>query len=144
MKEINQTVNVLAEDKKEKVDAALKILTEKTKDINNISTTVSKLVAEKKEEERGINNLERKVNEIKELLNPLIPTLGFAKECIEIVGGDKKILDGLRAYRNHEMLKEMVMRMRSLEGENNEGDQMDHDDFDGQDIANAEEAEKNS
>ena len=82
------------------------------------------------------------MNEIKEILNPLIPTLGFAKECIEAIGGDKKILDGLKAYRNHEMLKTMVRKIRSLEEEENEGDQMDDDDFNGQDIADAEEAEK--
>ena len=82
MKKINQTVNKLAEDKKEKVDAALKILTDKTKDIDNIKATIAKLVAEKKEKKVGINNLEEKVNDIKEILNPVIPTLGFAKECI--------------------------------------------------------------
>merc|ERR1712240_398947 len=122
VKEISKTFNVLAEDKKEKVDAALKILTEKTKDINNIRTTVSKLAEEKKEEKEGINNLERKVNEIKELLNPLIPTLGFAKECIEIAGGDKKLLDNLKAFRNQEMLLNMAERFRILERENNEND----------------------
>merc|ERR1712240_969581 len=122
VKEISKTFNGIADDKKEKVEAALKILKEKTKDINNIRTTVSKLAEEKKEEKEGINNLERKVKEIKELLNPLIPTLGFATECIEIAGGDKKLLDNLKAFRNQEMLRDMVERFRILERENNEND----------------------
>ena len=104
MKEINVTVNRLAEDKREKVDAALKILADKTKDIDNIKAIVTKLVADKKEEKKGLNNLEGKVNDIKEILNLVIPTLGFTKECIEAFGGDEKILEGLKTYRRNAML----------------------------------------
>merc|ERR1711989_86742 len=110
-KEISNTLNGTMEDKKEKVEAALKVFKEKTKDLNNIKTMVTKISEERREEKEGINNLEGKVSEIKELLNPLIPTLGFAKECIEVVGGSNKLLDYLRAFRREEMLANMVDRL---------------------------------
>ena len=128
--------------KKKKVETALKILKEKAKYINNIRTTVTKIAEERKEENEGINNLEDKVSEIKELLNPLIPTLGFAKECIEVAGGDKKLLDDLRAFKREEMLLNMAERIRTLERENNDNDQTDDESFNDLDIANAEAAER--
>ena len=141
-KEINNTFNGTMEDKKEKVEAALKVFKEETKDINNIRTIVTKISEERKEEKEGINNLEDKVSEIKELLNPLIPTLGFAKECIEVAGGDKKLLDDLRAYKREEMLLNMAERIRTLERENNDNDQSDDESFNDLDIDNAEAAER--
>ena len=95
MKEIKATVNKLAEDKREKVDATLKIIEDKTKDIDI--------------------NLEGKVNDIKEILNPIISTLGFAKDCIEAFGGDKKLLEELKNYRRNAMLEAMVEKLNLLE-----------------------------
>ena len=128
------------EDKKEKVEAALKVFKEKTKDLNNIKTMVTKISEERREEKEGINNLEDKVSEIKELLNPLIPTLGFAKECIEVAGGSNKLLDDLRAYKREEMLANMVARLGTMEVDNN--DQIGDESFNDADIANAETAER--
>ena len=100
----------------------------------------AKISEERREEKEGINNLEGKVSEIKELLNPFIPTLGFIKECIEVVGGSNKLLDDLKAYRRDEALGNLMEQLRTLDT-----DRLiltDDESFNDADIASADKAEK--
>ena len=65
-------------------------------DIDSIKETVDKIVKDGERKAIGLNNLEVSIHRIGKVLNDAIPTLEFAKECIEELGGKENMLFNLR------------------------------------------------
>ena len=85
-------------------------------DINIIKEIVDKIVKDGKDKAIGLNNLEVSIHRIGEMLNDAIPTLEFAKECIEELGGKENMLYNLRNSLDHkDRGKIYKMRKRAIQ-----------------------------
>ena len=62
------------------IEMALKSLKD---DIDGIKSTVDKIVTDGEKKYEGLKKLEVKINGIEKILGETIPTLKFAKDCIE-------------------------------------------------------------
>ena len=85
--------------------------------IENIKTTVNKIVADGEKKDDGLKSLEDKMSDIKEILNQTLPTLHFAKECIKVCGGSDKLLKDLLTYKKNEMIIAQLKASYAKEGE---------------------------
>ena len=64
-------------------------------DIDSIKTTVDKIVNDGEKKDEGLKKLELAIHGIEKMLSETIPTLKFAKECIEECGGKEVMLNNL-------------------------------------------------
>ena len=109
--EDEEAVVELVEDTE--TETAIKIL---KGDIDSIKETVDKIVKDGESKAIGLNNLEVSIHRIGKMLNDAIPTLEFAKECIEELGGKENMLYNIRNSLDHkDKGKIHKMRKRAIQ-----------------------------